>query len=110
MPREIQADAAKSLEEAARLGIKVCTAAVRHRGDDLVRANPELRGRVRAVDLEYWKDQDLARIADTGFAALNVTVGADVISRLTAESAGSPQLMQLLCINLVFSPEYQRTA
>lgn len=51
MPRDIQVDAAKSLKEAARLGIKVCTAAVRHRGDVLVRANPELRGRVRAVDL-----------------------------------------------------------
>ncbi len=58
MPRPVQSEAAKSLKEAVRLGVKLCTAAVRHRGDDLVRANPELRGRVRAVDLEYWGSDD----------------------------------------------------
>ena len=39
MPRDVQAESAKSLKEAVRLGVKVCVAAVRHRGDDLVRAN-----------------------------------------------------------------------
>lgn len=102
MPREVQSEAAKSLKEAARLGIKICTAAVHHRGDDLVRANPELRGRVRAVDLEYWNSPDLAKIATAGFTALNVAVGQGALETLTTESAGSPQLMQLLCLNTCF--------
>jgi hypothetical protein len=102
MPREIQAEAAKSLKEAVRLGVKVCTAAVLHRGDDLVRANPELRGRVRAVDLKYWEPPDLTRIATSGFAALNADVSADLISVLVQEAAGSPQLMQLLCLNTCY--------
>jgi hypothetical protein len=83
-------------------GVKVCTAAVRHRGDDLVRANPELRGRVRAIDLQYWSDGDLRSIATSGFAELNVDVAQSVLSKLVSESAGSPQLMQLLCLNACF--------
>lgn len=98
MPRVVQAEVAKSLKEAVRLGIKLCTAAVVHRGDDLVRANPELRGRVRAVDLKYWKNEDLARIAEVGFAELNASVDGAFIGKLVQEAAGSPQLMQLLCL------------
>jgi hypothetical protein len=37
MPRDVQPEVAKSLKEAVRLGVKVVTAAVSHRGDDIVR-------------------------------------------------------------------------
>jgi hypothetical protein len=102
MPREVQLEAAKSLKEAVRLGVKLCTAAVRHRGDDLVRANPELRGRVRAVDLEYWSSTDLTKIAVAGFAELNLNLDRTSLEKLVLEAAGSPQLMQLLCLNTCF--------
>ena len=102
MPRDVQGEAAKSLKEAARLGVKICTAAVRHRGDDLVRANPELRGRVRAIDLEYWSHDDLKMIATSGFTEMNVGVPPQILSKLVAESAGSPQLMQSLCLHTCF--------
>jgi len=102
MARPAQAEAAKALKEAARSGVKICTAAVRHRGDDLVRANPELRGRVQAIDLEYWAPIDLTKIATVGFGALRMDVPSDSVRRLVSESAGSPQLMQLLCLNTCF--------
>ncbi|MFZ1905202.1 MAG: hypothetical protein WAU56_07405 [Steroidobacteraceae bacterium] len=102
MPREVQSEAAKSLKEAVRLGVKICTAAVVHRGDDLVRANPELRGRVRAVDLKYWPPTDLRQIAIVGFNALNVEVSAHLVDTLAQEAAGSPQLMQLLCLQACY--------
>lgn len=102
MPREVQGEVAKSLKEAARLGVKICTATVIHRGDDLVRSNPELRGRVTAVDLKYWVQSDLSQIAKRGFDALNLSCDEQSISRLTTEAAGSPQLMQLLCLNTCF--------
>ena len=102
MPREVQSEAAKSLKEAVRLGVKVCTASVLHRGDDLVRANPELRGRVRAIDLRYWGVADLSQIAKDGFSELNVSVDESSIRSLAIESAGSPQLMQLLCLTTCF--------
>jgi hypothetical protein len=102
MPRAVQAEAAKSLKEAVRLGIKVCTAAVVHRGDDLVRANPELRGRVMAIDLKYWSNHDLTKIATQGFGELNASLDEKATKTLAQEAAGSPQLMQLLCLNTCF--------
>jgi len=102
MDRTVQVDVAKSLKEAVRLGIKVVTAAVRHRGDDVVRANPELRGRVRAIDLNYWSWGELQQIALTGLHLLNATMPDDVIESFIVEAAGSPQLMQLMCLHACF--------
>jgi hypothetical protein len=102
MPREVQLEVAKSLKEAVRLRVKICTAAVVHRGDDLVRANPELRGRVRAIDLKYWTAADLRQIGAVGFDALNVEVSTHLIDDLVLEAAGSPQLMQLLCLQACY--------
>jgi hypothetical protein len=102
MPRDVQVEAAKTLKEAVRLGVKVCTAAVLHRGDDLVRANPELRGRVRAVDLKYWSPDDLKKIAESGFKELNASLDPNAVLTLVREAAGSPQLMQLLCLHTCF--------
>jgi hypothetical protein len=102
MDRSVQEEVAKGLKEAVRLGVKIVTASVSHRGDDVVRANPELRGRVRAIDLKYWAKEELRLVASAGFAALNAEVNSDAINFLITESAGSPQLMQLLCLNACF--------
>jgi len=102
MDRAVQVEVAKALKEAVRLGVKIVTAAVTHRGDDVVRANPELRGRVRAIDLGYWSKEDLRVIADTGFSLLNAEIKGNAIDRFIEESAGSPQLMQLLCLHACF--------
>lgn len=102
MPREVQAEAAKALKEAVRLGVKICTAAVLHRGDDVVRANPELRGRVRSVDLRYWSIDDLIKIGVKGFEELNVICAPADLEILAKEAAGSPQLMQQICLHACF--------
>jgi hypothetical protein len=102
MDRGVQVEVAKTLKEAVRLGVKIVTAAVTHRGDDVVRANPELRGRVRAIDLQYWSRDELRQIADTGMAVLNAEIDANALDRFAQESAGSPQLMQLLCLQACF--------
>jgi len=102
MERSIQVEVAKTLKEATRLGVKIITAAVSHRGDDVVRANPELRGRVRAIDLRYWSPDELKQIADIGFSVLNAEVDSQAIKTFIEESAGSPQLMQLLCLQACF--------
>jgi hypothetical protein len=102
MDREVQVEVAKSLKEAVRLGVKIVTAAVTHRGDDVLRANPELRGRVLAIDLKYWSRSELRAIADVGFEALNASMDQPAIERFVDEAAGSPQLMQSLCLQTCF--------
>jgi hypothetical protein len=102
MDRLVQAEVAKGLKEAVRLGVKIVTASVTHRGDDVLRANPELRGRVRAIDLQYWKETELEVIASSGYEALNAVLVAPAVQIFIKESAGSPQLMQLLCLESCF--------
>ncbi|HEV2575718.1 MAG TPA: hypothetical protein VGU25_00790 [Acidobacteriaceae bacterium] len=109
MPRDVQSEVAKSLKEAVRLNIKIVAAAVTHRGDDLLRANNELRGRVRAVDLKYWDSEELTAIAKTGFGVLNADLDPTIIQQFVTESAGSPQLMQLLCLNTCFVMNLRET-
>jgi hypothetical protein len=108
MPRELQTEVAKLLKESVRLGIKIVTATVTHRGDDVLRANPELRGRVRSIDLAYWTPTELRAIATTGFTALNADFENFTADAFAKESAGSPQLMQLLCLESVSSLTYVR--
>jgi hypothetical protein len=102
MDRTVQVEVAKYLKEAARHGVKIITAAVSHRGDDVVRALPELRGRVRSIDLRYWDLGELRAIADRGFNVLNAVVPNSVTETFTTESAGSPQLMQQMCLQACF--------
>lgn len=102
MDRSIQSEVARQIKAAAAAGVKICTASVPHRADDVVRGNPELRGRVRAVDIDYWQNDELEKIAATGFNILKVNVTADAILKYIRESSGSPQLMQALCLQTCF--------
>lgn len=102
MPRSVQDEVAKQVKEAVRLDIKIITAAVTHRADDVLRANPELRGRVMAIDLDYWRREELVQIAALGFKELNAIVEEAALERFAMESAGSPQLMQAICLQACY--------
>ena len=102
IPKDVQQEIGRQIKEAAEGGVRVCTASVPHRADDVVRSNPELRGRVKAIDVTYWNDTELTQIARTGFDALNMDIAPSVLSKMTAEAFGSPQLMQTICLNLCF--------
>ena len=100
--RNVQEEIGKQIKAAAEKGIRICTASVPHRSDDVVRSNPELRGRVTAIDMNYWTDDELEQIAFRGFRELNVDLAPAVIRTLANEAFGSPQLMQAMCLNLCF--------
>jgi hypothetical protein len=102
IPKELQKEIGMQIKEAAESGVRICTASVPHRADDVVRSNPELRGRVTAIDTSYWIDHELAQIAYRGFDALNADVAPTQIKSLTGEAFGSPQLMQAICLNYCF--------
>lgn len=105
IPNQIQSEVARQIKSISERGVKICTASVPHRADDVVRSNPELRGRFAAVDTGYWTGQDLTKIASQGFTALNIQVAKKDIDRLATEAFGSPQLMQTLCLNLCFETD-----
>ena len=60
------------------------------------------RERVTIIDVGYWRPRDLARIAKSGFDALNIDIETASADRLAHQAAGSPQLMQALCLYACF--------
>lgn len=56
-----------------------------------------------------WSVEDLIKIAETGFWALNVKVDEATIKLLAKESEGSPLLMQRFCWNICFDNEIDET-
>jgi hypothetical protein len=92
IPKEVQKEIGKQIKEAAENGVRICTASVPHRSDDV------------------GTEEELEQIAYRGFQKLNVDVAPAIVKRLTAEAFGSPQLMQAICLHFCFEnniPEAQ---
>lgn len=94
---ELQTEIGEALKQASEGGLRICVALIPHRSDDLTQANPDLQGRALTLQLEYWDREDLMRIGEKGFQALNVSLPRDATEIFAKESAGSPHLMQQLC-------------
>jgi hypothetical protein len=99
---DIQQEIARQIKEGIEGKVQFVCASVPYRSDDVLLGNADLRGRAYKVDFEYWAQPELAKIAKIGFAAMNLTVSPAMIDALASEAAGSPQLMQTLCLNLCF--------
>lgn len=98
IPSAIQGDVAQQIKDAASRGVRICVASVPHRADNIVRALPELRGRVMAIDLEYWGRRDLLQIPKLGCPLVGLEVDSASLQMFATEAAGSPQLMQSICL------------
>ncbi|WP_419735657.1 hypothetical protein [Pseudomonas sp. COR18] len=96
---EAREEISNQIKDATTKGVLFVLAAVPYHADDAVRANSDLRGRTVRLDFNYWKEPELLKIATTGFEALNIDMHVAFIKALAAEAAGSPQLMQALCLN-----------
>lgn len=96
--RSVQQNIAEVIKDAINQGLTICIALVPHRGDDLQRANSDLRGRVWTLEFSYWSENDLEKIGHKGFNKLNVDISDGVVEKFATEAAGSPQLMQQMCL------------
>ncbi len=100
--QEAQREIAEQIKEAIRNEVKIVCASVPYHTDDVIRANPDLRGRTVNIDLDFWDEPTLCKIGSKGFSELGISADATFISRLAKEAAGSPQLMQALCLQSCF--------
>lgn len=100
---EAREELGRQIKSAMESRVKFLAASVPHRTDDVVRSNSELNGRVAAVDLGYWSQEELLKISEKGFAALNLIVSKTIESNIAKEALGSPQLMQAICLNFCLS-------
>lgn len=102
IPKDVQVEVANQIKEAIRSNVIFVVASVPYHSDDAIRANSDLRGRSIKLDFDYWKPEQLKSIATKGFSALNLVVDDAFVAGLAAEAAGSPQLMQSLCLTTCF--------
>ena len=109
IPKLIQNEIATLIKEAVRNGVLFVCASVPYHADDVILANSDLRGRMVKLDFDYWNSSALKRIAQKGFEALNVSVPEATIEAFANEAAGSPQLMQALCLNLCYEFDIKET-
>lgn len=74
--------------------------AVPHHAADVVRAEPEMQGRLKHIAIPNWDEDELKEIPRLGFPVLNVDCPEDIADRLAEVAWGSPHLMQVLCREL----------
>lgn len=110
IPRDVQSRVASQIKEAIRNNVKIICAAVPYHSDDVIRGNSDLRGRTVNIDFDYWDNEALIKIAEKGFNALGVEIDSRYIQTLASEAAGSPQLMQALCLNTCFELDIREKA
>lgn len=107
IPKSVQSAVAAEIKEAISKGVRIVCASVPHHSEDVLRANPDLRGRVVTLDFDYWESSTLSKIADKGFSELNIDLSPPTIRRFAQEAAGSPQLMQSICLNACYEAGYR---
>jgi hypothetical protein len=110
IPRLVQGEVSNQIKEAIRNNVNFVVASVPYHSDDAIRANPDLRGRTVKLDFDYWKPDELCKIANRGFSALKASVTPMYVQALAKESAGSPQLMQSLCLTTCFENDLRETS
>jgi hypothetical protein len=97
---DMQKYIAQQFKDAIRKGFKVVISSLPHRSDDAIRTNPDLQGRISIIDIEQWNKEELSEIPRRGFNELGVNTSEVIINRIVDESLSSPQLVQLICLNL----------
>lgn len=106
----VRSELMRNIKGAVFNGLKVVLLSVTHRVFDAIKAESELTGRFTAITLPHWSKDDLRKIAERGFEALNARYADSLIERLCDEAQESPFLMQKFCWELCFDLGIERRA
>jgi hypothetical protein len=82
LPEGTRLEFLRNIKGAVFNGLKVLLLSVTHRAFDAIKSETELTGRFRAITVPEWTTDDLVKIPDKGFSALNVSCSGEVVKRL----------------------------
>jgi hypothetical protein len=105
LPEEARLQFLRNIKGAVFNGLKVLLLSVTHRAFDPIKSETELTGRFTAITVPEWSIDDLKKIPEKGFLALNVSSGDKFITLLAEEAQESPFLMQKFCWEICFDKE-----
>ncbi|RYG37954.1 MAG: ATP-binding protein [Burkholderiales bacterium] len=83
--------------------VSVLIVSTTHHASDIARANPDLRGRARHIELDKWNTNDLALIPKRGFDVLGVKNSNPLRNAIALESCGLPIVAQQICQTFALS-------
>lgn len=95
--KNVQLSIIRSLKSPIFKGLPVILITVPHRAFDVIRAEKEMTGRVKQLEIPAWQTNELQKIAELGFKELNVRCTPEIIRKMAQESFNSPHLMQNFC-------------
>lgn len=75
-------------------GVSVLVVSTTHHAIDIARANPDLSGRTRFIDMGQWAASDLAKIPEKGFFVLGIKSTPRIREIIAKESCGLPIISQ----------------
>jgi AAA domain len=97
MPDGVRLEFLRNVKGAVFNGLKVLLLSVTHRAFDAIKTETELTGRFTAITVPEWSEEDLRKIPEIGFGALNVSCGEGITAQLAHEAQQSPFLIQKFC-------------
>ncbi|HKH99114.1 MAG TPA: hypothetical protein VJ999_08400 [Candidatus Sulfotelmatobacter sp.] len=100
IPRDMQGNIIRALKPLIFDGLPVIIIAIPHRRYDAIKVEREMTGRISAVEIQPWSEDELQFIPRTGFNLLTCAVPQRLSALLATESIGSPHLMQDFCRGL----------
>ena len=100
IPRDMQGNIIRALKPLIFDGLPVIIIAIPHRRYDAIKVEREMTGRISAVEIQPWSEDELQFIPRTGFNLLTCAVPPRLSALLATESIGSPHLMQDFCRGL----------
>lgn len=106
--KEMKIFMAQQFKDVIRKGMRIIIASLPHRVDETIRTNPDLQGRISIIDMQAWKKEELEMIPKKGFEELGMSVTDEIVDILAKESISSPQLMQLICLNICILAESRK--
>jgi hypothetical protein len=109
MPAEVQRDIVRSLKSEIFDGLVAILIAVPHRAFDAIGVEREMESRFVHVEIPAWETDELVRIPEKGFEALNMGVSDVCINVFSDEANGSPLLMQRFCGRLCNHYDIEQT-
>lgn len=99
--RSVQKSIVRAIKPLVLKGVPIAVGSISHRVRDVILAEPDMTGRVTALDIPFWSEPDLLYIAREGFGVLGLEDPGERIAKILArESYGSPHLMQKFCREL----------
>jgi hypothetical protein len=101
IPRGVRKSLVQALKPVAFAGACIIFITLPHRRAESTDLVSDMGGRTAVVEVTPWASTDLAEIASIGFPKLRLEDHLGLGEKLAANSYGSPQIMQQLCLELV---------